>query len=156
MSELCPSFVKTLQTTVDKIRYVARASVRSRSEGLGCAMVIPITRLSQPASANSVRWAGEMLRKKTSGQTSRGESARRTEITLETHELLIARKPRRTFLIYCAKCGETVQMMTAEHAAKLAGASLRSIFRQVETGGVHLLEMPDGLSLICIKSLRND
>ena len=44
-------------------------------------------------------------------------------------------------------------MVTPEAAAALTRVTVRSIYARVETEGVHFLETPDGLLLLCADSL---
>jgi hypothetical protein len=76
---------------------------------------------------------------------------RRTEITVETDQVLFLR--RRSFrLAWCAACAGQVHLVTAEEAAILAGLNLRAIFRRVEADQLHYTETPDGQLLICLNS----
>jgi len=89
------------------------------------------------------------------GQYSGGDvkTKKRTEITVETHRLLVMRKPTGTTQTWCARCCEQVEMATPERAALLAGVSLRAICRQVEANSIHFVETANGLLLICLNSL---
>jgi len=89
------------------------------------------------------------------GQYSGGDvkTKKRTEITVETHRLLVMRKPMRAARAWCVRCCEQVEMVTPERAALLAGVSLRAICRQVEVDDVHFVETANGLLLICLNSL---
>ena len=77
---------------------------------------------------------------------------RRIEISIERNEFLLIRRPE-TLSSWCESCAGTVLMVTPEEAAVTAGVSWREISRRVEAGGVHFIETPDGLLLICINSL---
>jgi hypothetical protein len=43
-------------------------------------------------------------------------------------------------------------MISPEAAAAIAALTVRSIYRLVESGGIHFIEKPDGL-LICVRSV---
>jgi hypothetical protein len=77
----------------------------------------------------------------------------RTEITVETDEVLIIRFPGLMSWLWCAECGETVTMATPDQAVVLTSESARSIYQRAQMGVVHSLETNDGLLLICLKSL---
>jgi hypothetical protein len=77
----------------------------------------------------------------------------RMEITLETEELFVISRPRRFHPIWCPKCGDQVEMVTAGEAAAFAGFSLRTICRLVESDKLHFTEMSDGLLFICLNSI---
>jgi hypothetical protein len=85
---------------------------------------------------------------------------RRTEITIETEEVIVIRQRRRLFRAYCAGCAQQVIMVTVDQAAAAADKSSRLIYRMAEAGSIHFLETPEGFLLICLQSLissdRND
>jgi len=78
---------------------------------------------------------------------------RRIEITTETSEVVVIRRPPEPVSEWCELCRERVGMVRPEQAAILAGISWREVSRRVEAGTVHFNETPDGLLLICLKSL---
>jgi hypothetical protein len=79
---------------------------------------------------------------------------RKKRITVETERILIVRRGRSSVRAWCEKCGQQVQMVTAEAAATLAGVSRRTIYRWVEADKLHFTETLDGLLLICLDSLH--
>ena len=80
-------------------------------------------------------------------------SWKRSETTIETHEVWVIRKPRPARFSFCSECAAEAQMLTPEEAAGLARLSLRSIYRWVEDGRLHFTETPDGKLFICLNSL---
>jgi hypothetical protein len=76
-----------------------------------------------------------------------------TEITVETDEVFVIRRPQRSFQAWCSDCSAAVQMVAPEQAAAMSGVSWREIARRVEAGRVHFTEMPAGRLLVCINSL---
>lgn len=78
---------------------------------------------------------------------------KRSRITIETRQLLAIRSPKGLVHAWCPACGEQVQMIRADHAAALAGVSLRVICRWVDAGTLHFNEQADGLLFICFNSL---
>jgi hypothetical protein len=78
---------------------------------------------------------------------------RKTTVTVETHQLLVVRRGVRFAEDWCAQCGQRVRLVTADEAALLTRASIRTICRRVEEGRVHFKETGDGLLLICLNSL---
>jgi hypothetical protein len=78
---------------------------------------------------------------------------RRVEFTIETSRRLIVNRDRVSTAAWCPDCGERVEMLLPEEAARLAGRSTRGIYRQVEAGKLHFVEVTDGLLLICGNSL---
>jgi hypothetical protein len=78
---------------------------------------------------------------------------RRTEITVETEQVLILRRARRATRAWCPKCRAEVGMVAPEDAATLGGLSLRAVCRRVEAGELHFRETADGRLFICLNSL---
>jgi hypothetical protein len=76
---------------------------------------------------------------------------RRTEITIEKHELLAIRRGAKPTVAWCPECRREVQVLTADEAAALARLSGREIFRQVEASLIH--GTIEGPFLICVTSL---
>lgn len=75
----------------------------------------------------------------------------KTEITVETRQLLIIR--RRATLGWCPLCAAQATLLSAEEAAAVADFSLRTVFHLVETGRLHLCETAEGRGGICLNSL---
>ena len=83
------------------------------------------------------------------------KSSSKTEITIETHRLLTIKRGSRHQLAWCEECGEQTQMAPADEAAILAAVSPRAIYQLIEERELHFVETPDGMVLICLKSLAN-
>ena len=79
---------------------------------------------------------------------------KKTEITIETHQVKVIRRSRRAERAWCAACGAMVQMVTAEQSALLAGVTTRAIYRWVEEGRLHFTETEAGGLLVCPGSLN--
>jgi hypothetical protein len=80
---------------------------------------------------------------------------RRTEITIETERLLLLRDSSRSLFLWCDACCAQVRMLTPEEAASTAQVSVRAIYRRVEAGELHFIEMPEWPVLICANSVLN-
>ena len=78
---------------------------------------------------------------------------KKTEITIETSETWIIRRPQHATEGWCSSCNARVELVTPEEAALLAGIGLRQIFRRIEQAQLHFLEPPAGGVLICLPSL---
>lgn len=78
---------------------------------------------------------------------------KKLEITIETYERLMIKQPGKQVII-CAECGETVEALKPEVAAKVLGIAVRLIYQWVEAGRLHFREYPDGSLLICHQSLQ--
>jgi len=78
---------------------------------------------------------------------------KRTEITVETHQVTVIHRPRPTPDVWCPGCAEVVKTVSDQEAAAMAGLSLRTIYRHLEAGRFHFTELPGGRLLICLNSL---
>ena len=54
---------------------------------------------------------------------------------------------------WCHVCGDQVGMVTTQQAAVMIGVSSRTIYQRVESGQIHFADTPEGLLLVCVKSL---
>ena len=77
----------------------------------------------------------------------------RTELSVEIDSVFVVRRLGRSIESWCARCGGVVTLVTPEDAGLLTGTSARSIYRLVESGGVHWGEAPGDLLLVCLSSL---
>jgi len=78
---------------------------------------------------------------------------RRTQITIESHEVWTVRKPGRNSASWCRECTDPARMLSPEQAAELRGISTRTIYRWVEAGRVHFAETADGGVSVCVATL---
>ena len=78
---------------------------------------------------------------------------KRTELTIETDEIWIIRRPGSNCVARCPACRERTTMVSPEEAALLTGLDVRHIYRQVEAGLVHYSETPVGLLFVCSNSI---
>jgi hypothetical protein len=79
---------------------------------------------------------------------------KRTEITIETEELLVVKQGGDGWgRMWCSECGATVQAWKPPAAAAVIGSRPRQIYRWVESGSVHFTEDGAGSLLICHNSL---
>jgi hypothetical protein len=78
---------------------------------------------------------------------------RKTEITIQTHRVLVIRQRRITTHLWCERCGGQVEMLAAEQAAAAFGLSQRVLFRKIEGGQLHFTETDEGPLLICSNSI---
>ena len=79
---------------------------------------------------------------------------KKTVTTIETHQIIIVRRPGGAALDRCPACGKGVEMVPPEEAAVLAGVSLPDILGRVGDGRLHFVETADG-GLVCLPSLLN-
>ena len=78
---------------------------------------------------------------------------KRTELTIETDEIWVIRRPGTAYVARCPVCHERTTMVTPEEAALLTEVDVRHIYRQVEAGLVHYSETPGGLLFVCSNSI---
>jgi hypothetical protein len=97
------------------------------------------------------RYGGGQSGRHTSGEDVRKK--RRTEITVETHEVTVIREAAKPSLAWCAGCEGEARMISPEEAAAVALTSTRRIYQQVEAGALHFIETQAGALLICFDSL---
>jgi hypothetical protein len=76
----------------------------------------------------------------------------RTEITVETRQVMVVHRQGNMVQNWCAQCGAKAGMIRLEEAV-LAGLSLREIRHKIEADRLHLVEVADGLHFICLNSL---
>ena len=74
--------------------------------------------------------------------------------TIETHQIVIVRRPTGAAHAMCPACLKEVEMVSLEEAALLAGVGLRDICRQVGDDHIHLVETAEA-TLVCTNSLLN-
>jgi hypothetical protein len=79
---------------------------------------------------------------------------KRTEITIETETIWVFRGTQ-AFPEWCSECGQIVDAMTVDAAARAAAVRSRAVFRWVEDGLVHCGETPQGLLWVCPESIHN-
>jgi hypothetical protein len=77
---------------------------------------------------------------------------KRTEITVETDDVLVIHRPASRSLGACPVCGARGSLATVAEAARASHLSERTIHRWVEDARVHFTETPQGRLLICLKS----
>ena len=77
---------------------------------------------------------------------------RKTEITVETYEVLVISGHGSLSYRWCASCGRQVAIISLNDAC-MSGLSIEAIQRLVDTGRIHSIETVGGSSLICLNSL---
>jgi hypothetical protein len=77
---------------------------------------------------------------------------RRTEITIETHDVLVVSRPPETNVARCAECGAEAGMLTPHQAAAVCRVSTRSIYGWVAARKIHFRETAGSALLVCLDS----
>jgi aerobic-type carbon monoxide dehydrogenase small subunit (CoxS/CutS family) len=76
---------------------------------------------------------------------------RKKVITIETiQRTVIHQNSQQTHKVWCQFCQAEVEMTTPELAAKQLRASVREIYRRIEKGEVHFIELENGQIFICL------
>ncbi len=78
---------------------------------------------------------------------------KRTETTIEAHEVWVVRGSGGEPLTWCDACADNTRMLSPEAMAKLKGVSTRTIYQWMEAGRLHFRELPDRTMMICFASL---
>ena len=78
---------------------------------------------------------------------------RTIEITIERRRSVMTRRTTKRRLSYCPICARESEFVTPEEAAAVASVTSRTIYRWLENGKLHFIEMPGGELLICAESL---
>src|SRR5262245_11928556 len=104
--------------------------------------------LRSPGTARIVMQGGEW------GKTKGGGVKRttRTEIRVETYELLVVRKRGNLARGWCEHCGKRVGMICLEDMTR-AGLSQAAVYQQAEAGRLHFIEVPQSPLFVCLNSL---
>ena len=112
-----------------------------------------------PASSPIILPVGNQSNAKVVRQAKRSRrngvaKKRRTEKTVEIHEVYVIRQTSGPLPALCAECptGDAI-MVAPEQAAVIAAVHARTIYRWVETRMIHYKESPDGSLVVCVKSL---
>lgn len=79
----------------------------------------------------------------------------RTEITVETHEVIVIRHRSRFPKPSCAKCGLQALMLSVDEATVLFGFSTRELCRLVDEEEIHFMETSRRMLLVCPESLAH-
>ncbi len=77
---------------------------------------------------------------------------RRTEVTVETDEILII-SAQRSFGEFCRECREGLTLVTSEQAALLTSVGEDRIRAWAESGLIHHTRTVNGVLLVCLKSV---
>ena len=82
------------------------------------------------------------------------KAKRQTEITIETHEIMIIRiTTRQTANAFCELCRTRLKHFSVARASAVLKISEAAVFRLVEDGQVHSTETAAGALLVCSNSL---
>lgn len=77
---------------------------------------------------------------------------KRTQTTLEVHQIFVIRRPENSIAVTCNEC-QGAEMLSPEEASVILGVPPRAIYSWVEAGLIHYTETPEGLLLVCPNSM---
>jgi hypothetical protein len=76
-------------------------------------------------------------------------------MVVEQDEIILVRRRRGAFRMWCNQCEAKVSMLCVEDARTVAETTSRTIYRWIEAGKLHFAESEKGLVLICAQSLAS-
>ncbi len=79
---------------------------------------------------------------------------RRTRITIETDEIVVARRIASPVVAWCQRCEKETSMVTLSQAALFRHVDRRAIQERIDGAQLHVLETPETGLLICVTSLN--
>lgn len=95
---------------------------------------------------------GEQYNRQIGGAAKRDEmETKRTEIVIESYEVLTVKHRGGLKLMWCARCEREQAALSVADLCAL-GASTLAILQQAESGRIHLIE-PGPLSFVCVGSV---
>ena len=77
----------------------------------------------------------------------------RTEVFIETREILIIKRNRTFVRTWCAGCSREVSMLPIAEAALMTGYDVKAIRSMMETRKIHFLYLKPETPCICLRSL---
>lgn len=77
----------------------------------------------------------------------------RTEILVETHEVMVIRRRSQAVKPHCLICGEETTMLSLDEATAIFGLSTLELCRLVNENKIHFTETAIRVLLVCPESL---
>jgi len=77
------------------------------------------------------------------------------EITIEVERVRVIYNRKNRCLKWCAFCQSEVSILTLEEALEIAGIDPETLSRFISQGRIHLYQMREDESAICLNSLLN-
>jgi hypothetical protein len=77
----------------------------------------------------------------------------RTEVFIETSEIVIIKRNRTFIRTWCDECGRDIGMVTLSEAALLSGHDAKAIRSMMENQHIHFRYLKTDTPYICLKSL---
>jgi len=104
------------------------------------------------AAGASPRWGATAFDGNVLPESPMQRIRRRTEITVETEEILVRHAPQ-IAKRWCPECATEVSVATPEVASAIMSGPVSRITQGIQAGHVHSAETPDGHRLVCMRSL---
>lgn len=80
----------------------------------------------------------------------------RAKLTVEKDRILIVRPAQTPVQQWCPVCRREAAMVIPEEAARRRGVNARTIYRWIDAGVVHIVELPGGDVLVCLNSIEKE
>jgi hypothetical protein len=77
------------------------------------------------------------------------------EIIIEVERVRVIYNRKNRCLKWCAFCRAEVEILTLEEALEIAGSNLEEICHFIAQGRIHLYQMREDKSAVCLNSLLN-
>lgn len=77
----------------------------------------------------------------------------RGKIAIKTARITVIHPATEPVIQWCPICRCNSSMVVPDKAARLRSADVRTVYRWIEAGAVHFLEVPGG-ALVCLKSIK--
>jgi len=77
----------------------------------------------------------------------------RTELVIETSEILIVKRKRAFVVVWCEDCERDVRMLPVEEAALFTGYDVSSIYTMMQNRQIHFRYQKPETPRICLRSL---
>jgi hypothetical protein len=77
----------------------------------------------------------------------------RTEVFIETSEILIIKRNRTFVRCWCEDCAREVSMLPLQEAALLTGHDVKTIYSMIENQRLHFCYLKSVTPYICLRSL---
>jgi hypothetical protein len=78
---------------------------------------------------------------------------RKKIITIETFQrTVICQTPNLSQTLWCKFCRAEVEMTAPENAATILEVGVREIYRRIEEGGLHFIELENGQVFVCFQT----
>jgi hypothetical protein len=80
---------------------------------------------------------------------------RKTETVSVTYEFVRLTGQKKAITTWCDQCANETKLLPPEDVVLLTGVSARALYRAVEVGDVHFMELTKGNLLICVNSVAH-